>query len=250
MGTMMRRLLFCLVMLLMPMQLCAEDLGEIVVVGPAWERFTNRDGTGLYHEILQRIFTEQGISLKRLYVPSQRGNDLVRAGRADMMTCRDRAVSPLFLARYPMYEGSFHVFFNTKRCGPWAGVESLANHSVVFRLGYYSSKNFPSSVVMKQVKTAQAALGMVLLGRADYYVDDLSLIKESLEQNHIPFDRSEYTIREAGWRQYYPVLLNSSRGRKIEAMYAQGMRSLHESGELQVIFNKWGFPYPHYAFAP
>lgn len=224
----------------------AERFGEIVVAGPSWDKFTNRDGTGLYHEILDLIFTDQGIPIRRIYVPSQRGNDLVRVGRADMMVCRDRAPAPLFLASYPMYQGKFHTFYNVKRLGEWKGPSSMIGHSVVFRLGYYSKKNFPASVEMKEVKTADAALGMVLLGRADFYIDDLSFIKETVASSHIPFDMADYSFEEAGWRQYFPVLLDSPRGRGIADFYARGIERLHRSGQLKAVFDKWGFPYPDY----
>ncbi|GFM35741.1 hypothetical protein DSM19430T_04250 [Desulfovibrio psychrotolerans] len=228
--------------------LCAADLGAVVVVGPEWERFTNRDGTGLYHEILDNIFTRQGVHIARTYAPPQRSNDLVQAGRADMMTCRDRAAEPLFVARYPMYEADFHVFFNRRQQPEWEGPQTLAGKTVVFRMGYYSERNFPESVTMREVRTPDAALSMVLLGRADYYVDDLNFIQESLADARIPFNRDDYAIQVAGRRQYFPVLLDSPRGRAIEQWYARGMERLHNTGELREIYEKWGFAYPCFNF--
>lgn len=227
----------------------AADLGEIVVVGPSWNKFTNHDGTGLYHEILDKIFTDHGVPVRRIYVSSQRGYDLVAAGKADMMTCRDLASSPLFLARHAMYEGDFHCFFNLKRQGAWQGPQSMAGKAVVFRLSYYAPKNFPEGTILKEVKTADAALGMVVLGRADFYIDDLNFINESVKASTIPFNKDDYGIQVAGRRQYFPVLRETPRGRQIEEMYAKGIERLHASGELQAIFEKWGFPYPHYEFS-
>jgi hypothetical protein len=245
----MKRYFFLMVMLLLiPSGVCAQDLGEVIVVGPSWNKFTNHDGTGLYHEILGRIFTERGVAMRRIYVSSQRGNDLVASGKADMMTCSDSASAPLFLARYPMYEGEFHCFYNILRQPEWHGPQTMSGKSVVFRLTYYSAKNFPEGTVLKEVRTAEAALGMVLLGHADYYIDDLEFIKDSMKQGTIPFNAGDYAIQVAGRRQYFPVFRESERGRQLEAMYAQGMEKLHASGELQAIFNKWGFPYPHYTF--
>ncbi|MFV0349391.1 MAG: substrate-binding periplasmic protein [Halodesulfovibrio sp.] len=237
-----------LLLLLVPLRVRAAELGEVIVVGPSWNKFTNHDGTGLYHEILDRIFTEHGVPLRRIYVSSQRGKLLVASDKADLMTCSDSATAPLFLARYPMYESEFHCFYNVLRHPEWKGPETLAGKSVVFRLTYYSAKNFPAGTVLKEVRTAEAALGMVLLGHADYYIDDLGFIKDSMNQSTIPFNADEYAIQVAGRRQYFPVFRDSERGRQLEAMYAEGMEKLHASGELRAIFDKWGFPYPHYAF--
>lgn len=225
----------------------AQNIDEVIVVGPSWERFTNKDGTGLYHEILNEVFALHGISVVRQYVPSERGYDLVRSGRADMMTCHDVAVAPLQLARYPMYEGAYHVFFNKERIGEWKGGESLRDRSVVWRIGYYAEANFPVPIQAREVKTGSAALGMVLLGRADFYVDDVSFIDDSIRQNKIPFNPAEYGVEVAGYRTYHPVLLLSERGNKVRDLYDSGMEQLIREDRLRPIFKKWGFPYPRYS---
>lgn len=225
----------------------ADNISEVIVVGPSWDRFTNTDGTGLYHEILNEVFGLYGIRVIRQYVPSERAYDLVRSGRADMMTCHDVAVPPLQLAKYPMYAGAYHVFFSKHNVGEWKGVESMRDQSVVWRLGYYSPANFPVPIKPREVKTGQSAMGMVLLGRADFYVDDISFIHDSIQQNKISYDENEYDIKEAGYRTYHPVLLVSERGNAVKALYDKGMEQLIRSGKIQAIFEKWGFPLPPYS---
>lgn len=243
----MRRLLLLLALVVFfPGIAPAAGIDKVVVVGPSWDRFTNMDGTGLYHEILNEVFALHGITVVREYVPSERAYDLVRAGRADMMTCHDVASSPLQLAKYPMFAGSYHVFYNKERVGEWKGEESLRDKIVAWRIGYYSVKNFPVPIQPKEVKTGTSALGMVLLGRADFYVDDLSFIDTSIKENKLPFDRADYDVRMAGYRTYHPVLLESERGEQIKALYDQGMEQLIHSGKLREIFAKWGFEYPPY----
>lgn len=226
----------------------AGDIHTVVVVGPSWENFTNKDGTGLYHDILNAVFGLYGITMVRQYVPSERAYDLVRSGRADIMTCHDEAEAPLQLARHPMYAGAYHVFFSPEREGPWRGVQTMRDKTVVWRIGYYSQHNFPVSVHPREVKSGSAALGMVLLGRADFYVDDALFIKTSIEENKIPFDPEMFETRIAGYRTYHPVLLQSDRGNAIKDLYDRGIEQLIMEGRLQSIFAKWGFPFPPYVF--
>jgi ABC-type amino acid transport substrate-binding protein len=244
--SMRRLLLFLWCALLFPCAGNAANIDKVIVVGPSWEKFTNLDGTGLYHEILNEVFGLYGINVIREYVPSERAYDLVRAGRADMMTCHDVARDPLQLAKYPMFAGPYHVFFNKKRIGEWKGEETLRDRTLVWRIGYYSPANFPVHLEYKEVKTGGSALGMVLLGRVDFYVDDLSFIETSIKENKIPFDMADYDIRVAGYRTYHPVLLQSQRGNQVKALYDQGMERLIRNGRLREIFAKWGFEYPPY----
>ena len=224
----------------------AGGISEVVAVGPSWDSFTNKDGTGLYHEILNKVFGLYGITVRREYVPSERGLQLIANGEADFHTCYDKVAPPFVLARIPMYENTFSVFFHKERIGPWKGLETLRGRTVACRIGYYTEDNFDVPVLLHPVKTGGAALGMVVLGRMDFYVDDRKLIEESMRDAPVEFDLTEYDIREAGRRAYFPVFADSERGAGILELYEAGMRRLHETGELKPIFEKWGHPYPQY----
>lgn len=227
----------------------AAGIKEVVAVGPSWEGFTNRDGTGLYHEILNAVFALYNIKVVRQYVPSERGYDLVREGRADFMTCHDFVFPPLVLAKNPMYENAFHVFFSKARFPDWQGQESMRDSIVVWRIGYYDIRNFDVPFNVREVKSGAAALGMVVLGRADFYVDDESFIRDSITKTTLLFDPAEFVNKPVGSRQYKPVFAMSERGARIMDLYDRGMEELYRRGELQRIFAKWGQPLPQYEFA-
>jgi hypothetical protein len=222
------------------------NITEVVAVGPAWDTFTNRDGTGLYHEILNKLFGLYGITVKRIYAPSGRAYDLVRNGKADFMTCHDVVKAPLRLAKYPMFEGTFFVFYKKSRIGEWQGDETLKGKTVAWRIGYYEKGNFPVDIIPKEVKSGVSALGMVLLDRVDFYVDDMAFIKNSLAKSSIPFDINEYEIKPVGRRTYHPVFSTSERADEVMRLYDEGMEKLYRSGELPKIFKKWGYSVPHY----
>lgn len=222
------------------------EITEVVAVGPSWDTLTNRDGTGLYHDILKRVFGLYGIEVKRAYVPSERAYDLVRNGKADFMTCHDRVEPPLRLARHPMFEGTYFVFFKKSRVGFWRGDDTLRGKTVAWRIGYYDKENFPVDIVPKEVKTGPSALGMVVLDRVDFYVDDMSFIRDTIKNATIEFDMDEYDIKPVGRRTYHPVFSSSERADKVMKLYDEGMETLYRSGELPMIFRKWGYSMPHY----
>ncbi|MBU1611604.1 MAG: transporter substrate-binding domain-containing protein [Proteobacteria bacterium] len=217
-----------------------------MAVGPSWESLTNRDGTGLYHEILNEVFALYDIKVRREYVPSERAYDLVRDGRADFMTCHDLVSKPLVLARHPMFEGTYFVFFKKANIGTWKGDETLIDRTVAWRIGYYDQRNFPVRVEPKEVKTGEAALSMVILDRVDFYVDDMSFIETSIKNSTISFVPEEYDTKPVGRRTYHPVFSDSERGRTVMKLYDEGMETLYRNGELTKIFSRWGYAMPHY----
>ena len=244
---MIKRLLYILLILaLQPTSVYADELREIVSAGPAWDSFTNRDGSGLYHEVLREVFSLFGVSLRHEYVPTDRGDELVRAGLGDIMTCDDRAQPPLVPGRYPMYTNDFHVFFNKSRITDWNGPESLRDKEVASQMAYYHDWDFPVPVRIRQMPSGVKCLEMVLLGRSDFYVDDIAFINTSIKDSDLSFDRKDYDIRRAGTRSYYPLFNKSPRGKKIKQMYEAGMMILHKAGRLKPIYDKWGHNYPDF----
>ncbi|MUM78696.1 transporter substrate-binding domain-containing protein [Pseudodesulfovibrio sp. F-1] len=221
-------------------------ISEVVSAGKSWGTFTNPDGTGLYHEILEAVFALHNISVRHEYATSDRAEELVRLGQADMMLCADKASPPLVMARMPMYQNAFHVFFSRERIGLWQGAESLRNKLIISQPGYYSQTNFPVPVRLKFVTSGTQALGMVLLGRADFYVDDMILMQESVRENTIPFNAQDFDIRQAGVRSYHPLFSTSERGLALMELYDEGIRTLHSRGILRSIYEKWGHPYPDF----
>jgi len=234
-------------LLVIPTVVQAVEIKEIITASPSWETYTNQDGTGLYHEILQKVFTLYGVPVRHIYSKSGRAEQLVLKGEADMMTCKDKPrPSPLVLARYPMYVNDFYVFFKKDRIGEWKNNESLRDKEVLCQPTYYNQKNFCVPVVIKEIQTGAQAVEMIRLDRSDFYVDDMTLIKQSLKEANTPYDREQFDIRKVGRRSYHPLVKPTKKGLKIIKMYNDGLIQLHKAGELKPIYEKWGHQYPDF----
>lgn len=219
---------------------------EVVTVGPSWDTFTNRDGSGLYHEVMRKVFAQYDLPVRHVYAPSDRADEMVLQGTADMMLCDDKALPPRQLARFPLFVNAFHVFFRKNPDMPWKGVESLRGKVIVAQKGYYSLENFTVPVLLQEMLTGVQCLKMVLMGRADYYVDDISFIQNTLKDAGMKYSQDEFDIREAGYRSYHPQFNTTERGLALMQMYDEGIYKLHLEGQLKAIYDKWGHPYPDF----
>lgn len=237
---------FFLVALLWCQPASATEIKEVVSTSPSWSTFTNRDGTGLYHEMLREIFGLYGVKVRHEYAKSNRSEDLVINRQADIMTCSDVAKSPLEPSRYPLYKNDFFVFFKKHRIGPWRGVETLRDKEILHQPSFYSQKNFPVPVRLRVVFNGPQAVDIINLGRSDFYVDDMTLIKESLANAPSKVDMKEFDIRKVGRRAYFPLFNTSDRGKAIRKMFEDGIMTLHKQGKLKPIYDKWGHQYPDF----
>ena len=176
-------LLVSLMALLLPASIRAE---EVLTASPYWQGFTSPDGQGLYHDLMRAIYEPGGNTVRHLEVPAKRGLIMVREGTVDIYTCRSEPEEGMQLADEPMYEGEFHAFFRKDAVPDWDGVTTMANRRAVWRLGYYSPRDFPFPVQFDETTTGLEALERVVLGGADFYVDDLNLILESMRARMLP----------------------------------------------------------------
>lgn len=235
------------VLMVLSLSVCqANDLSPAVTAGPAWDGFTQENGSGLYHDIMAEIFPPLGIAVRHEYTNANRGIHLVNKGLADIYMCRSdtEGFPRLRLARYPMYLGYFYAIFKRDRIPDWEGPEDLKDRKVVWRRGYYRAREFSSRFDILEADSGETALAQVILGRADFYIDDLNLIEESISRTQIPMNKRDYEIRPVGYRSYRPVFLNSHRGERLMSIFEQGILKLHKSGRLKEIFARWNHPYP------
>lgn len=242
-----KHLIFIFVLFtILPVSARGAEVSEVVTVGPCWDTFTNQDGTGIYHEVVREVFVLYGIAVRHEYVPTDRGDELVRLGHADMMTCDDRAEPPLVSGRYPLYTNDYFVFFNKERIGEWKGPDSLINKEVAAQHAYYHDWDFPVPVNIRSMPSGVKCLEMVLLGRSDFYVDDMSFINGSIRDSGMTFDKNLYDIRRIGTRSYHPLFNQTPRGEHVRKLYEEGVISLHKAGRLRPIYEKWGHDYPDF----
>lgn len=232
-------LMFCFLPLLSS---AGTEEKKLITAGPSWDRFTNQDGHGLYHDIIGLVFS--GYSITHVYVSSVQANKMVELGRADIKMCETEVEPPLVLAKYPMYENDFYVVYRRDRIGTWKGNSTLEKRSVVWREGYYSQTDFTVSVNPVIVRSGESALKMLSLGRVDFYVDDLTLIRQSFVRAQEQFDPKVYAIKKIGARKYFPVFSTTSRGEALRREYEEGMVRLYKEGTLQQIYKHWGFQVP------
>lgn len=224
----------------------AEDEKTIVTAGPSWDRFTNEDGSGLYHDIIQRVFA--GYTVKHLYVPTVQANSMVAVGRADIKMCETKEVEHLVLASLPMYENDFYALYLREKFEPWNGNLTIKGQRLVWREGYYSEKDFAVPVDFTEVRSGESALKMVIYDRADFYIDDLNLIQKSFVNAGEKYDPAKFGLEVVGTRKYFPVFADTPRGKKLRNHYEKEIKRLYKEGSLQQVYTRWNFRIPQFEF--
>lgn len=221
----------------------ADEPKKIITAGPAWDNFTNKDGSGLYHDLIREIFA--GYTIQHIYVPTVQANTMVANGRADIKMCETKEIESLILADQPMYENDFYALYLAADHESAKSLE-IANKRLVWRAGYYSLQDFSVPIDFTEVRNGASALEMVIYDRADFYIDDLALIKQSFADLGKEFDPQIFGLEVVGTRKYYPVFADTPQGKELRTYYEQTIRRLLKEEKLQHIYKRYGFRAPSF----
>lgn len=218
---------------------------------PEWRGLTNSDGSGLYHEILQRVYEAHDIQVEVDYFPFRRGVLNVSMGKADITGAINKPDEGTIAAKNPIWATRISALFHKRRLSNWRGVKTIqrAAERSVGAPGFAKL----SGVEIYEVATRDQALNMMLGGRMDYYIDEyefLAKLKADHEQalgfeDHKPpsgtdsLQWDDFIIRPVNTTYAYMLFQDSERGRYFRDIYDKRIEELHQSGELAEIYKKW-----------
>ncbi len=225
--------------------LAGSALGEIKAIRiatPSWEGQTNRDGTGLFFEIVRKVYEPAGIKMEHKIVPWKRAEKMVISSRADAMLCvASQNIGNQLAPKYPMYVDYTACVFKKNEIKEWKGLETLNGKTTVWLRGY----DFHKNPHMKEVKLKKwyeidgcdQAWSMMGKTRADVYIDAFVVIQSYTKANKI--DMSSYQMETLWGENMYMAFANSERSKKLIEVYDKRIIELLRSGELKRLFEKW-----------
>lgn len=221
----------------------SEQPDTVRWVTESWQNYTNKDGSGLYHDIVVAIFVEQQIEI--IYRPWKRSLLDVKNGTADM-TGATSVVTGYIAPRYPILAAPISILFD-KNIVTFSNLSSLKNYVGVWASPYEdelflgSNKDFFNGFSVFERETAYKLL---LSGRADYYLDTKALHLAWLEQQQGALEtikNSNFQLEDISSLKLYMIFSDNSRGKHLRDIFDAGLEKLKDSGELRKIFKKYHF---------
>lgn len=224
-----------------------SQIKQVTWATPEWENYTNKDGTGLYNEILQNIFEDKKTNIRiiRIYVPWKRAVVMVKSKKADF-TGADEPQEALLHSMHPIVQNKENVFFHKDNVKNWTGIESLKDKYGVWYLGYldYQPPYIKKVLTGRGNKSRSAALKMVIFKRADYYYDNMDQMKSTIKNVDVPVNMEDYRIENIRNLNLYMLFSKTKRGEAIRQIFDNGIERLFRSGKLKKIFDKWNQDFP------
>lgn len=217
----------------------SNDIKEVLWVTETWHNFTEQDGQGLYHEIVDAVFAHAGITVKKEYVPFKRALYLLKKERADLTLGVIRSES-LLMSAQPILSSKLSLIYNKDKVA-WSSKSDLTKYVGTWPEAYENEFGIKGNRQLNGFASSNrdTAIVSLLNGKADYYVDTHGMMKQTLS----PLDKEllkNYNIRAFEAVHLRAAFPDSKRGRAIKAIFEESYSSLIRTGALDQIYNKFG----------
>lgn len=229
----------------------SSSLTDMLVVSEPLQDLTNKDGTGLYWDILRAIYESQGIKVKVEAVPLKRAQYLIEKQAADVMLGHYRGDSKNMIFPQWHYNAQTISAIFKKGSLNWNGEQSLVGKKVAWIRGADYNKYLSVPVSFEEKSDHMGPLLMLQSDRIDVFLDDneellktFQLSADRLQQ--AGFSRNDYQVETLLVLKLYPAFADTTRGRKLADIFDNQMPQLISSGKLKAMFDKWklhSFPF-------
>ncbi len=220
---------------------------EIRISTPSWEKQTNKDGTGLFFDIIRGVYEPVGIKMEYKIVPWKRALKEIRFKEADAMLgvlLDDAREQNQIIPKYPMITEYTTVVFKKEKIGKWEGVKTLKGRRAIWLRGY----NYHTSPQLKdldltwnEIDTYIGAWNVLAKDRTDIYIDALHDIEQYIKLNNI--DMNIYRKEVLWGENAYIGFSRTEKSEKLVKIYDKRIIELFRTNKLKQIHEKWDAKY-------
>ncbi|KXI28471.1 hypothetical protein AX660_15370 [Paraglaciecola hydrolytica] len=209
-------------------------------VTESWQNYTNKDGSGLYNDIVKAVFAEHQVDI--IYMPWKRALLEVKNGTADMSGATT-AVDGYLTPRDAILAAPISILFNKKNM-TYTGLSSLQNYVAVWASPYEDELVLTADrayIKGFSVLDRETSYKLLVSGRADYFVDTKALHQAWLESLGQDAKAAEYQLVDINHLNLFMIFSDNARGQKLKDIFDQGMTRLIEKDQLRPIYEKYHF---------
>jgi len=240
----MKNVLFVL-FLILATGLFGEDKKEIVIATESWKGATNRDGSGLYWDVLEMVYKPLGYNIIKKHISYNEAAEMLQASNADIFL--GSYIDEKEFALYPKYYFDQDVVVAIYRLDvidEWKGRKSLENLKVGWVRGYAYDKYLGVSVEANEFSNRNNGLKLLKNERLDAFIDERDDVEPYLEKSGI--DRDLFSEKIILQLKLYPAFSKNKKGELLRKIWDERMEKLIETDAFKELYFSSGytlFPY-------
>ncbi len=227
----------------------AAEVKEMTIVCEEWEGYTNKDGTGVYWEVVKTIFQPAGITVTTKVVPWKRAESLVETQTVDAIA-GDYYYKEMDGKDY-MYP-KWHLSVEDDITALYKngmienlenlGVKALFGKEVAWIRGYDFDQSLLKDVAVKKNEFTNLGNGIKMLnfGRVDVIIDYKTTLVPAAKEAGVDLSNFTFSLVQPG-NKLFVAFANNNKAQVLIKVFDERMGQLVQSGEIEAIYKKWGF---------
>ena len=205
-----------------------------------WKDITNSDGSGLYHELINKIYRQQGYDLTVSYYPWQRVLHSLSQNKIDMTGgLPERQV--YFQSSQPVLSQKIVLVMSKDKAADF-DIDNIKQYRGSWRKGYEEDivhRVIPPPVTGTYIEKTQQALNFILSDKVDYYVDIEDIVTREVGEQI-----GDFEVLQVGYFHLYWTFANNEKGMELKHQFDHMWAQLYKSGEIEQLYNKYNIKLP------
>ncbi|WLQ14230.1 hypothetical protein O5O45_31420 [Hahella aquimaris] len=233
--------LCCALLWLQILPSAAESELRLHAVTEEWAAYSNADCTGLYWDILDAIYTPDGVVVICEIVPWKRALYWVSSKERDALVgvYGSRKEVMLIPELHFGVDDPVVALFLRGQQEEWRDVRRVRSGEAAWIRGYDFKQWFNPDMEPVELESVEQGIGLVSRRRVKFVIDFSVNIQRAMRELEI--DEQDYkSVTIKSGEKLYVGFADNERGRLFETIYTRKLPQLYESGELERIYKKWG----------
>ena len=217
-----------------------NTLTEIMIASEEWTNATNRDGTGLYWDILRAVYEPLGIKTKFVIQPYNGSVKLVTKNRVDVAVgIYPDLIKGAHFSQFPIVKDYVLVLFKKNRINVWNGQKSMQYQEVAWIQGYAYDEYLEVPVKKREFRNRDIILRQLDDDQVDFFMDTRNNLESVLNRGIV--DVSQYAVETVLELDRFLVFADSRKGKKLKKIFDHRFPDLVKSGEIERLIVKWNW---------
>jgi ABC-type amino acid transport substrate-binding protein len=202
---------------------------SIQVVAPNWVNYTNKDGSGIYFDVIKHVYPNCNCE----FVTSEflRAKNQFIQNKADIFVgvLQEELPNALFPKWFLDTDRPIVAFYLNENGISDKSTIDFKNKSVAWMEGFNFTQVIDPGDRLYRVKQREAGFNLLLAKRVDYFID--------YEHNFLNDYREKVSfVVLNNLKKLYIAFQNTAKGKKLAAQYDEKLLELRNDGTLKTIF--------------
>ncbi|WP_082111432.1 ABC transporter substrate-binding protein [Grimontia sp. AD028] len=222
---------------------------EIILVSEAWEDATEKDGSGLYFEIMRRVFEPLGYRIKTITTTYSRSVYLVQTKKMDAFLGSYIDEQEKILYPYWHFDAEqVSAVYKASVIPAWEGETTLKGRTVGWVKGYDYNDYIETKFNIHEVKSRRQGLSMVYSDRLDVLLDARAELEEEFALGYLK--RDEFEMANIMDLKLYPGFADTEKGQELRRIYDERFEELLNKGEIKRLYDEYEWEYFPFSVNP